>query len=70
MTQSLQNLEWMVRIPLTQMEQGIVYMGRIAPGTKRPSDLEKAAAAMARSITHIRRWAEANGVTIKESMHT
>lgn len=68
MSTPLQASEWMVRIPLTQMEQGITYLSRL-PDDKN-EDLRKASDAMLRSIGYLKRWCEKNGVELKVGMKT
>lgn len=58
----------MLRMPMTQMQQGITYLGRV-PDDEAES-LKKAAEAMRRSIRYIMRWCEANDVDLGESMKT
>lgn len=67
----LQQHEWMLRIPLCNMQTGQVLLRRIPdpmPGDE--SDLLDALHAMDSAIHNIKEWARKNGVVIKESMHT
>lgn len=68
MSSPLQRLEWMVRIPVTQMEQGITYLSRL-PDDKQ-ENLRKASDAMLKSIGYLQRWCEKNGVELKAGMKT
>lgn len=67
----LQKHSWMLRIPVTQMEQGITYLKRIPdpmPGDESP--LLDAMNAMENAIWNIQQWCERNGVDLGESMRT
>jgi hypothetical protein len=67
----LQRHEWMLRIPLCNMQTGLELLRRVPdPQPGEESSLLDAMEAMETAIYNIRQWCEANNIKLRESMLT